>query len=204
MKFCTIVVSRSKSCSIKTLHSILKMNMICIQNGCQNEIVYVNDNPYEKIEIIKSCLSRCDRVFYIDFGINVDENSLRQLFRKDDGLGVLVFPGVKDGIDWGLFKHKVLHNYNEPVSQMGLNFDTEVGPKISDDIYKVKKTDARAWVMFSKNVNKKCKKFVPSRMFESMMEQGVKIYAYTASKLVMTYTHECISSILNCAGVKTS
>lgn len=35
------------------------------------------------------------------------------------------------------------------------------------------------------------------------LSKNVKIYAFTAAKLVITYTHECISSILNAAGVKT-
>ena len=163
MKFCTLIVTRSKSCSVKTLHTILKMNIHCIQQNVQNEILYVNDDPFEKSEMIKKCLSKCDRLFFIDFGINVDEESIKELFKPHDGVGVLVFPGVKDGIDWGLFKHKVREGSEEPVSQMGLNFDTEVGQKVSKDIYKVKNTEARAWVMFSKNTLKKCKMFTFNR-----------------------------------------
>jgi hypothetical protein len=37
-----------------------------------------------------------------------------------------------------------------------------------------------------------------------LKERGVKIYAFTAAKLVMTYPHECISNILSAAGVKTN
>ena len=76
--------------------------------------------------------------------------------------------------------------------------------KISKDIYNVTNTEARSWVMFSKNTLKKCKKFSASKMFHNMMEEGVKIYAFTASKLTMTYAHECISNILSAAGVKTN
>lgn len=204
MKFCTIIVTRSKSCSVKTLHTILKMNIQCIQNNVQNEILYVNDDPFEKVDMIKKCLPRCDRLFFIDFGINVDDESIRQIFQPHENVGVLVFPGVKDGIDWGLFKHKVREGSKEPVSQMGLNFDTEVGAAASKDIYKVKTTQARAWVMFSKNTLKKCKKFTASNMFDNLLEQGVKIYAFTAAKLTMTYAHECVSNILSAAGVKTN
>jgi hypothetical protein len=180
------------------------MNILCIQNSTQNEILYVNDDPFEKVDAIKQCISRCDRLFFIDFGINVDDESIKQLFQPHEGVGVLVFPGVKDGIDWKLFRNKVKEGSSEPVSQMGLNFDTDVGQKVSKDIYKVRSTEARAWVMFSNNINKKCKKFSASKMFEIMLEQGIKIYAFTASKLTMTYTHECISSILNAAGVKSN
>lgn len=209
MKFCTIIVTRSKSCSVKTLHTILKMNIHCIQNGVQNEIVYTNDDPFDKVYQINKCLPRCDRLFFIDFGINVDEESIKQMFQPHEGLGVLVFPGVKDGIDWGLFKHKVKEGSKEPVSQMGLNFDTDVGKKISKDIYAVTNTSARAWVMFSKNVIKtlkdnKGKWNVNVKIFEKLKEQGVKIYAFTAAKLTMTYAHECISNIINAAGVKSN
>jgi hypothetical protein len=209
MKFCTIIVTRSKSCSVKTLHTILKMNIACLQQNVQNEILYVNDDPFEKVDIINKCLPRCDRVFFIDFGINVDDESLKKLFESHEGIGVLVFPGVKDGIDWGLFKHKVKEGSKEPFSQMGLNFDTDVGKKISTDIYTVTNTRARAWVMFSKNImkNNKDKKGnwdINVKIFEKLKERGVKIYAFTAAKLIMTYTHECISNILNAAGVKSN
>ena len=209
MKITTVITTRSKSCSVKTLHTILKLNIECIQKGVQNEIVYVNDDPFEKIDMIQRCLPNCDRLFFIDFGVNVDEESIKQIFEKYEGLGVLVFPGVKEGIDWGLFKHKVKEGSEEPVSQMGLNFDTEVGNKISENVYSVTSTNPRTWVMFSKNVikntkDKKGKWGLHVKMFEKLKEQGVKIYAFTASKLTMTYSHECISNILNAAGVKAN
>lgn len=134
MKICTVITTRSKSCAVKTLHTILKLNIQCIQNNVQNEILYVNDNPFDKVEMIQKCLTRCDRIFFIDFGINVDEESIKQIFANHEGMGVLVFPGVTEGIDWGLFKHKVRVGSTEPVSQMGLNFDTEVERKISENI----------------------------------------------------------------------
>ena len=209
MKICTVVTTRSKSCSVKTLHTILKLNIHCLQNNVQNEIVYVNDDPFEKIEMIQKCLSKCDRLFFIDFGIGVDDVSVKQIFESHEGLGVLVFPGVKEGIDWGLFKHKVREGSSEPVSQMGLNFDTQVGKKISTDIYSVTSTEAKSWVMFSKNVMKNAKDKKGNfnlhvKMFDKLKEQGVKIYAFTASKLTMTYPHECISNILGAAGVKSN
>lgn len=41
-------------------------------------------------------------------------------------------------------------------------------------------------------------------MFFKFREFGVKIVAFTAAKLTMTYGHECISSIINAAGVKAT
>ena len=209
MKICTVVTTRSKSCSVKTLHTILKLNILCIQNNVQNEILYVNDDPFDKVDTIQKYLPGCDRLFFIDFGISVDEESVKQIFANHEGVGVLVFPGVKEGIDWGLFKHRVQEGSSEPVSQMGLNFDTEVGKKISKDIYSVTSTQAKSWVMFSKNVMKNAKDKKGNfnlnvRIFEKLKEQGVKIYAFTAAKLIMTYSHECVSNILNAAGIKTN
>ena len=209
MKICTVITTRSKSCSVKTLHTILKLNIHCIQNNVQNEILYVNDDPFEKVDVIQKCLPRCDRLFFIDFGISVDEESVKQIFNNHEGVGILVFPGVKEGIDWGLFKHKIQEESTEPISQMGLNFDTEVGKKISKDIYSVTSTEAKSWVMFSKNVMKNAKDKKGNfnlnvKLFEKLKEQGVKIYAFTAAKLIMTYSHECVSNILNAAGIKTN
>src|SRR6056300_644167 len=166
MKITTVIVTRSKSCSVKTLHTILKLNIQCIQRNIKNEIIYVNDDPFEKVDTIQRCLPSCDRLFFIDFGINVDDDSIAQIFENHEGIGILVFPGVKHGIDWGLFKHKVKEGSTEPVSQMGLHFDTEVGKKASKDIYKVVKTDAHAWVMMTKVLIKKGIKLSVPNMFD--------------------------------------
>ena len=66
-----------------------------------------------------------------DYGISVDEDSLDQVLEKHDNIGCLVFPGVKEGIDWEMFSEKVKNDSDEPCTQMGLNFDTDVGKKIS-------------------------------------------------------------------------
>ena len=45
---------------------------------------------------------------------------------------------------------------------------------------------------------------VSPKMFDKFLQQGLRISAFTASKLTMTYTHECVSNILNAAGVKVN
>lgn len=204
MKFCTLITTRSKSCSVKTLHTILRMNIRCIQHSHQNEILYVNDDPFEKADMIMQCLKKCDRLLFIDFGVNVDDGSIKQMFEPLENTSVLVFPGVSEGIDWKLFRKKIEEGSTEPVSQMGLHFDTELAQKAQTDIYKVKKTKAKAWVMIPNNMSKKTKKIYAANMFDKLLEEGNKIYAFTASKLTMTYSHECISNILGAAGVKTN
>ena len=210
MNLVTILVTRSKSCHVKTLHTVLRINIRCLQSTINNQIVYVNDDPYEKAEVIQKYMPSCDRIIFIDFGISMDDNSITQCFEKHENVGCLVFPGVKEGVDWNLFKEKVRSDSSEPITQMGLHFDTEVGKAASKDIYKVVSTDAKAWIMNPKNVIKRIRdkksgnwKISP-KMFEKFQEQGVRLYAFTAAKLTMTYTHECISNILNAAGVKVN
>ena len=214
MKIATILVTRAKSCHVKTLHTILRFNLKCMQRGnTENEVVFVDDEPFEKAEIIYKYLKTHERIFFIDFGIQVDDVSLDKVFDKHENIGCLVFPGVTEGIDWGMFKEKVKNNVNEPVEQIGLHFDTSVTNKISENIYMVKETSAKTWVMMNKNVIKNLKdkkngafKIHPrmSTMFKKLQEGGVKIHAYTAAKLTMTYSHECVSNILNAAGVKAN
>jgi hypothetical protein len=209
MNLVTILVTRSKACHVKTLHTILKLNIKCIQKNINNEITYVDDDPFKKADIIQQYAKTHERIFFVDFGINVDEESIDRVLGDLSGFGVLVFPGVKEGVDWNLFKTKVRSDCKEPISQMGLHFDTEVGKEISENIHLVTSTEAKCWVMNTKNLIKNIKdkkgnwKIYP-KMFEKFKDQGVKIYAFTAAKLTMTYTHECISNILNAAGVKTN
>jgi hypothetical protein len=208
MNIVTLLVARSKACHVKTLHSVLRLNMRCIQHNVKNEIAYVDDDPYKKAEAIQRYMKTHDRIIFIDFGVGVDDASLDQCFEKHEGVGCLVFPGVKEGIDWEMFRQKVTDGVDEPVSQMGLHFDTEVGKKVGKDIHQVTKTDARAWMMNVKNVSKTLQKTkdqkVSPKMFEKFLQQGVRVCAFTASKLTMTYTHECVSNILNAAGVKVN
>jgi len=210
MKIATILVTRSASCHVKTLHSILKINMKCLQGGIDNQIVYVNDDPYDKADMIQKYMKLHERIVFIDFGINLDDESINQIFEKHETVGCLVFPGVKSGINWTGFRAKVKEGSTEPVSQMGLDFDTDVGLKISDNIYRVTSTQARAWVMTQRTSSRPSKtkrlvtiKFIPECL-RKFKEQGVRIYAFTAAKLTMTYTHECVSNILNAAGVKVN
>ena len=214
MKIATILVTRAKSCHVKTLHTILRFNLKCMQRGnTENEVIFVDDEPFEKAEIIYKYLKTHERIFFIDFGIQVDDVSLDKVFDKHENIGCLVFPGVTEGIDWGMFKEKVKNNVNEPVEQIGLHFDTSVTNKISENIYMVKETSAKSWVMMNKNITKNLKdkkngafKIYPrmSTMFKKLQEGGVKIHAYTAAKLTMTYSNECVSNILNAAGVKAN
>jgi hypothetical protein len=184
--------------------------MKCLQKKVDNNIVYINDDPLEKSEVIQRFMKTCERIVFIDFGIGIDEESIEQFFEPHEGVGCVVFPGVSEGVDWGMFKEKLKNGSSEPVSQMGLHFDTEIGKKVSPNIYHATSTSAKVWVMNTKNVIKSIKDKktgnwkVSSNMFDKFREHGVRIYAFTAAKLTMTYTHECVSNILNAAGVKVN
>jgi hypothetical protein len=206
MKLVTILVTRSKSCHVKTLHAVLRLNIRCLQKKIDNQIAYVDDDPYKKAEIVEKYMKTHDRIFFVDFGIGLDDASLDQVMENHEGVGCLVFPGVEEGIDWGMFKEKIKNDIDEPVSQMGLNFDTVVGSAVSKNIRKVDSTSAKVWMMNTKNVMKTIQKSKDSKispkMFEKFLKQNVRVYAFTAAKLTITYTHECVSNILNAAGVK--
>lgn len=214
MKIGTIIVTRGKSCHVKTLHTILRFNILCIQTGgIQNEVMFVNDDPFEKSDVIHRVIKTHDRIFFIDFGIHVDDESMKMVLNKNEGFGVMVFPGVKEGINWNMFKEKVNSDSQEPTEQLGLDFDTEVSTKISENIYNVKTTGAKSWVIMSKSVLKQIKdkrsgthKIHPKLdvMFSKFKEHGVKIVAFTAAKLIHTYSHECVGNIVNSSGVKAT
>jgi len=210
MQLTTIIVTRSKSCHVKTLHAILRINLKCVQRNYKNEIIFVDDDPYKKAQAVEKHLKSSDRILFIDFGIGLDDETINQMFEKHENIGCLVFPGVKEGVDWELFKTKIRSETSEPSEQMGLHFDTEVGKKVSENIYTVVNTEARVWLVNCKNLVKTIKDkktgnwSIHPKIVEKFKEKGVKIYAFTASKLIMTYAHECVSNILNAAGVKTS
>ena len=107
-----------------------------------------------------------------------------------------------------MFKEKVKFDSEEPTTQSGLEFDTVLGNKTSPQCYNVVSTSAKVWVIIPKTVIKHIKnkkkgtwRLYPN-MFENLIENGVKIYAFSASKLIHTYTPECISTILSAASVK--
>lgn len=211
----TLLVTRNKSCHVRTLHTLLQMNINFIQAGIQHEICFVNDDPFTKADLILKKLKACDRLIFIDYSVNVDRDSIAKFLEKyDQQCHCMVFPCVKEGIDWDQFKEKVKNGIDEPIEQMGLDFDTKVGQKLSNGLYKVVQTDPKCWVMESKIVLKhlKTKKKEPlkqlpaknTELFETLHIKGVKIWAYVDAQITTVYSHECLGNILNAAGVKVN
>ena len=211
----TILVTRNKSCHVRTLHTLLQMNINFIQSGVQHEICFVNDDPFKKAEIILNKLKSSDKVIFIDYSVNVNRESIVKFLEKHDQYcHCLVFPCVKEGINWEQFKEKVKNGVNEPIEQMGIDFDTKVGQKVNDEIYRVTQTDPKCWIMDSKSVIKhlKTKKKEPlkqlpaknSELFDTLQSKGVKVCAYVDAQLTVVYSHECLGNIPNAAGVKVN
>ena len=197
---------------MKTLHTLLRLNLLCFQNGYFHNINFVNDDPYERVEVINRHIKTADRILFIDYSIFIDPESLAKVFTDFKNSHCLVFPCVKDGINWDTFRAKACSGTTEPTEQWGLEFDTELGQKIGESMYWVRKTDPKSWVMETKHVNKILKGRkepikLPAKnneLFDKLIASGVKICAWTAARLVVTYPHECLSNILESAGVKTT
>jgi len=207
----TLVVTRNKACHVKTLHTVLRLNLICLMKGHKHSIVFLNDNPFERAESIMKYIKTSDRLLLLDYSVHIDNDSVEKLFMNFDGYSCLVFPCVKEGVHWDNFKSKL--NTTEPVEQIALEFDTNLGQKMAgDSLYRVTSTDPKCWIVESKALVRALREKkggmlkLPARnseIFERFAERGVKICAYTACRLTATYPHECLSNILESAGVKT-
>ena len=212
MNLTTIVVTRNAACHIKTLHTMLRLNLMCLGRSVRHNIVFVIDDPHTRAESIMKHLKTSDRLFFIDYGVFVDYDTLEKIFCEFNGFGCLIFPCVTDGVNWDMFRKKVTDDSDEPEDQMALNFDTELGQKVGESMYRVQSTNPRSWVMESKSVVKCLREKkgdnlkLPAKnsdMFTRLNERGLKINAWTASRLTVTFQHECISNILESAGIKS-
>lgn len=210
MNLNTIVITRNKSIHVRTLHTLLQLNIICMKNGIHQDITFCKDDPNEKNTKILKKIKNCDKLLFIDYAIQPDQQSLIKLLNKYEGYNCLICPSVKEGINWEQFKSKIKNNSDEPIEQMGLEFDTELGQKITDDIYRVTKTNPKCWAIDSKSVLRQIKDKkgeiirLPTKndeLFEKLKEKGVKIAAYTNSQVINIFSHECLGNILNASGV---
>jgi hypothetical protein len=209
MRVSVVLVTRNKSITVKTLHSLLKLNICCIQSNNQLDISFVNDDPFDISKNISKSLKNFDRIFFVDYSAYVDDETIKKVFSKfPNGYSGFVAPAVKEGIDWDMFKSKVSSGSDEPIEQMGLNFDTEVDRKIDDEFWNVKSTSPRVWVIDTKSTIKA----IRTKKGEGLtfpvnrddIFSKIKICAFVKARVIFTYTHECLSNILESAGVKAS
>lgn len=206
MQLTTIIITRNKSAAVKTLHSLLRLNIICVDNRINNRILFADDRIPNRRAILQKQLKHADRILWIEYGVYIDDESLKQVIHSDWAWHGIVFPCVTEGIDWDMFKKNI--DSAEPISQKGLNFDTQVDKKIRDSFYSVVKTDPKCWCIDTKHFLKNFKKDkLPPEMsilFTELADTKFKTVAYTGARLVVMYPHECVGNILNAAGVSAS
>lgn len=183
---------------------LLQLAVKCIQCGHQINIQFVNDASN-----LSKIMKNSERILWIDYGSSLDVDSFDKIFEKTE---ITVFPAVTEGIDWSMFTEKIKSGSTEPVSQMGLNFDTVVDRKISDGLYTVKSTNPSIWVMDCKSVIQKLRDakgeglklpYTIEEFFQKCVDKKVKIQAYTKCNVLKHYSHECVGNILEAVGVST-
>lgn len=210
-----VVVTRNRSIYVKSLHTLLGVQALCAHVKLPIDLSFVMDNNKDKLEILKKKLKNADRVLWMEYGVSCDRESIHHFVTKYEGFQSLVFPVVKEGINWEMFKEKVKADSKEPTHQKGLEFDTKVSKCFDKekDFYTVESTNPSLWAMDVKTVLKKIKDkkgqslTLPPTMngfFELCLKKGVKIQAATAAKTFNHFTHECVGNIMNMAGLKVT
>lgn len=200
-----VAMTRNKSISATTLHTMMNVHMLCMSRGMHLEIHFI-DNKSSFPKLIKTG----ERIFFMDYGTNLNNEVLSKVVDPfEKGLNMIVFPSVREGIDWSQFEKKTKEGSTENPSQRGLHFDTEVGKKLGPGMYECAKTEARVWVMDAKPVDKKLRGGkVPVKlpadageMFGTLMGLGIKIGVASEAIVVCHYVHECFGNILEASGV---
>lgn len=198
-------VTRNKSISATTLHTMMNIHMVCMMKGKHLDISFVNDRAGLP-KLIKSG----ERIIWLEYGTNLDDKSIHKAIDPfDKGMQVLVFPAVNEGINWDRFAKKTKEGSTEGACQRGLEFDTEVGKKLAESLYEVKSTTARVWAMDAKPVDKKLrgdkipvKLPLDETMFCTLQGLGIKVGAVTSATVICHFVHECVGNILETSGVE--
>jgi len=195
--------------SVKTLHTLLRLNQQCSIDKNSLEIVFAQDDHSKKNEVFLKKLKMADRIIWIDYSVHIDEASLKLASSPLlPSYHCLVFPSVKEGIDWSMFKSKVSSGSDEPLNQMGLSFDTDVGKSIGENFHIVIDANPKCWAIDCKHILKALKDKkgegvkLGASIFGTFKDRDVKMYAFTDAKITVTYPHECLGNILACANVK--
>lgn len=199
-------MSRNKAIYVTGLHMILQLTARCIQTGHQINIIFVN-NSLDFANAIKTS----ERILWVEYGACLDTESFEHIF--DPKLELLVFPAVKEGINWDAFKENINTGSKEANSQAGLDFDTEVGKETGDceGMYTVKSSTPVVWVFDCKSADKlrdrkgegvKIPRDIPD-FVKKCVEKGVKVRAYTKANVLVHYTHEAVGNILEAVGIST-
>lgn len=210
MLFRVILVSKNRSIYARTLHTVLGIQAAARQSGVALDLVFVNDDEVEKLNILKKNLKGCDRIIWIDYGMSVTRETIQAFFVKAvTGTDGAVLPApLKDKVDWGAFKAEVEKNTTEPVYQVALKFDTEVGTKeiIPGIMHEVRSTTPQLWYLDAKKASRKINKNAEgARVLEDVFKKAkLQLGAITFSDVHTHFTHECMGNIMNMSGLTVS
>lgn len=202
-----VAETRNKAIVATTLHTMMNLHVLCMQRGIHLDIHFVDDKG-----TLPKIIKTGERIFWMEYGTNLNNDVLPKVLEPmPKGLSVLVFPSVKEGINWDQFAKKTRAGSTEPAHQRGLTFDTEVGKKIGDGLYECVKTAARVWLMDAKSVDKKLRGGKSTialplndneAMFSRLSGLDLKIGVMTESVVICHFVHECFGNILEAAGVE--
>jgi hypothetical protein len=187
---------------------MMNLHMLCMQKGQHLEVHFVEDRS-----TLPKLIKSGERLFWMDYGTNLNNEILSKVVEPfEKGVQVVVFPSVKEGINWDQFTKKTKDGSSEPAGQRGLAFDTEVGRKLMDGLYECENTNARVWAMDTKPVDKKLRggkepiklplEGPPEVMFKTLKNLGIKIGVMSEAIVVCHFVHECFGNILEASGVR--
>ncbi len=196
------VLTRNKSITVSTLHTLLNLSSACFQGGHRIFIHFV-----EELSSLAKLIKTQDRILWINYGYSLDQESFPTVFSSTHEC--LVYPCVNERVNWDMFRKRLATS--EPLHQKALSFDTDVDMKISDGFWRVKKTCPNIFVIDCKSIDKKLRTRkgegikIPNDMeslFTKLDEQGVKMVAYTKANVIVHKYHECIGNIMENSAVK--
>ena len=211
-----ILTTKNKSIYVKTLHSMLTLESACSQLGIQMDVTFVNDDMQTKMDILKKKIKVVDRIMWIEYGVCIDKDTIKNMIIKYNNNHALVFPTLKEGVDWDMFRQKCKDGSSEPAHQLGMNFDVDISNKIIDkenNFYEVLSCTPHCWTIDCKPIMKKLKDknkkdFVfPSTIddfFKKCISKGVRVGASVDSRTYNHFTHECIGNIMNIPNIVVS
>lgn len=181
-------VTRNRSISTATLHTLLNINIRCMMNSLDLNIHFMDSKePVAKL-IEKGQTS----VLFLDYGTAIDEATLDCILKNRESF--LVFPAPLEGVDWDLFRKKTLAGSKEPVSQRALKFDVDVeGSDLSAFYVGGKKT--------SRLLREKKLSFPLKNTLEKLKAHGIPYIIYSKAVVTRIYPHECLGNILDVSGV---
>lgn len=180
-------VTRNRTISTATLHTLLNVNIKCMLNGIDLNINFMNTR-----EGIGKYVEKGLPVLFLDYGTALDEETLEYIIKHQDSF--LVFPTPLEIVDWESFRKKTLDGSKEPVSQRALKFDVDTdGADLSVFYVGGKKT--------SRLLKERKISFPLSDTLKKLRAHSIPFIIHTRAVVTKSFPHECLGNILDVSGV---